>query len=65
MSNLQVVFPNENAATQFADHIRRLGYSASAELTETVDGFPGDVVVVTLASANSVTFSTPTGFITN
>lgn len=41
-----VVFPNENAATQFADHIRTLGYSASAALTESVEGFPWDVVVV-------------------
>lgn len=41
-----LVFPNENAAAQFADHIRTLGYSASAELTETMDCFPWDVVVV-------------------
>jgi hypothetical protein len=41
-----VVFPSENAATQFADHIRTLGYSAAAELTETVAGFPWDVIVV-------------------
>ena len=41
-----VVFPNKNAATQFADHICTLGYSAAVELTETVEAFPWDVIVV-------------------
>lgn len=41
-----VAFPNESAATQFADHICTLGCSALAELTETVEGFPWDVIVV-------------------
>jgi hypothetical protein len=41
-----VVFPNESAARQFADHFSTLGYAASAELTETVENFPWDVVVV-------------------
>jgi regulator of ribonuclease activity B len=41
-----VVFPNENSATQFADHVRTLGYSAAVELTETIEGFPWDVIVV-------------------
>lgn len=41
-----VVFPNEDAARQFADHFSALGYSVSAELTETVENFPWDVVVV-------------------
>ena len=41
-----VVFPNENAAKQFADHFSTLGYAATPELTETVENFPWDVVVV-------------------
>lgn len=41
-----VIFPNENAAKQFADHVSALGYAASAELTETVADFPWDVIVV-------------------
>ena len=41
-----VVFPNENAAKRFADHFSTLGYAASAELTETVENFPWDVVVI-------------------
>jgi hypothetical protein len=41
-----VVFPHENAARQFADHFSTLGYAVSTELTETVENFPWDVVVV-------------------
>jgi len=41
-----VVFPNENTAKQFADHICALGYIVSAELTGTVENFPWDVTVV-------------------
>ena len=41
-----VVFPNENTAKQFADHVCALGYAASAELTGTVEDFPWDVIVV-------------------
>lgn len=41
-----MVFPNENAAKQFADHVCTLGYAASAELTGTVEDFPWDVTVV-------------------
>jgi Regulator of ribonuclease activity B len=41
-----VVFPNEEAAKQFADYFSALGYAASAELTETVKDFPWDVLVV-------------------
>ena len=41
-----VVFPNENAAKQFADHVSALGHTASAELTGTVEDFPWDVIVV-------------------
>lgn len=41
-----VVFPNENKAKQFADHVSALGYAASAELTGTVADFPWDVIVV-------------------
>ena len=41
-----VVFPNENGAKQFANHFSTLGYTASAELTETVENFPWDVVVI-------------------
>ena len=41
-----VVFPNENTAKQFADHVSALGYAASAELTGTVEAFPWDVIVV-------------------
>ena len=41
-----VVFPNENAAKQFADYFCTLGYAASAELTGSVQDFPWDVIVV-------------------
>jgi Regulator of ribonuclease activity B len=41
-----VVFPNESAAKQFADHFSTLGYAASVELTDTVENSPWDVVVV-------------------
>jgi hypothetical protein len=41
-----VVFPHEKAARQFADHFSTLGYAVSTELTETVENFPWDVVVV-------------------
>lgn len=41
-----VVFPTENVAEQFAQHFRTLGYAASVEFAETVEGFPWDVVVV-------------------
>jgi hypothetical protein len=41
-----VVFPNENAARQFADHFSSLGYAVSVELSETVENSPWDVVVV-------------------
>jgi Regulator of ribonuclease activity B len=43
-----VVFPNQDSADQFARHIGALGYEASIEFSETVDGFPWDVVVVNL-----------------
>ena len=38
-----MVFPNESAAKKFVEH---LGYAAWAELTETVEDFPWDVVVI-------------------
>jgi hypothetical protein len=41
-----VVFPNENTAQQFADHVCAHGYAASAENTGTVEAFPWDVIVV-------------------
>ena len=41
-----VVFPDENSAQQFAHHFRALGYKVSAELTNTAEGFPWDVLVV-------------------
>jgi hypothetical protein len=41
-----VVFPNENTATQFANHFRALGFAVSAELAGTVTNFPWDVIVV-------------------
>ena len=41
-----VVFPNETAARQFADHVHTLGYRASAELTGSVQDRPWDVTVV-------------------
>ena len=41
-----VVFPDESTAKQFADYVCTQGYPASAALTETVDGFPWDVVIV-------------------
>ena len=41
-----VVFPNENAATQFVDHFRALGFAISAERTGTVQDCPWDVIVV-------------------
>jgi hypothetical protein len=40
-----VVFPNENTAKQFADHVCSLGCAASAELTGTVEDCPWDVIV--------------------
>ncbi len=43
-----VVFPDENPAQQFANHFRALGYKVSAELTNTAEGFPWDVLVVKL-----------------
>src|SRR5262245_39348145 len=41
-----VVFPNESAARQFADHFSALGFAVSTEHTQTVENFPWDVVVV-------------------
>jgi hypothetical protein len=41
-----VVFPNQNSASQFARHIGALGSAVSLELSETVEGFPWDVIVV-------------------
>lgn len=41
-----VVFPTENTAKQFADHVCALGYAASVELTRTVEDCPWDVIVV-------------------
>ena len=41
-----VVFPNQNLANRFARHIGALGYEVSLELSETVEGFPWDVIVV-------------------
>ena len=41
-----LVFPDQNAAKKFAEHCSTLGYAASVELTETVEDFPWDVVVI-------------------
>ena len=41
-----VVFPNARSAKQFAEQMRTQGYEASHELSETVEGFPWDVIVV-------------------
>jgi|SRR5215813_6455776 len=41
-----VVFPNEGAAQEFAEHFRRLGHRASVEFSGTVAELPWDVVVV-------------------
>ena len=41
-----VVFPSEESATQFAREISAQGYEASREFSETVEGFPWDVIVV-------------------
>lgn len=41
-----VVFPSETSAEGFAKEFQHLGYAASVEFTETVDGLPWDVVVV-------------------
>ena len=41
-----VVFPNQNSANQFASHIGALGHEVSLEISETVEGFPWDVIVV-------------------
>lgn len=40
------VFPSEDAAQQFANHFRALGYETSVDLTRTDEEFPWDVVVV-------------------
>jgi hypothetical protein len=41
-----VVFPDQDSGEKFASHFRTLGYRASVELSETVEAFPWDVVVV-------------------
>ena len=41
-----VVFPDENTATQFANHFSALGFSASAELAGTVPDFPWEVIIL-------------------
>ena len=41
-----IVFPNENSANEFANHVRTIGYEASPEFSETAEGFPWDVIVV-------------------
>jgi len=41
-----VVFPSERSAKQFVSHMRTQGYEASPEFSETVEGFPWDVIVV-------------------
>jgi hypothetical protein len=41
-----VVFPSEEASRMFVEATSQLGYSASAELTECVLGFPWEVTVV-------------------
>ena len=44
--NFSVVFPTENAAEQFAEHFRGLGYTVTVELSECVDELPWDATVV-------------------
>ena len=41
-----VVFPNELSAKEFASRMSSEGYDSSPELSETVEGFPWDVIVV-------------------
>lgn len=41
-----VVFPEENAARQFAEIFRKQGYKVSVEFAETTRDLPWDVVVV-------------------
>jgi hypothetical protein len=41
-----VVFPDQISGEGFASHFRALGYKTSVELSETVEAFPWDVVVV-------------------
>jgi hypothetical protein len=41
-----VVFPDQDSGEKFANHFRALGYRASVELSETVEAFPWDVVVI-------------------
>ena len=41
-----VVFPDENAAKQFANHFRALGHTVSVEPAGTVPEFSRDVLVV-------------------
>lgn len=41
-----VVFPNRDAAEEFADQFRKRGHAASIEFAETDENFPWDVVIV-------------------
>ena len=41
-----IVFRDENTAQQFANYFRALGHKVSAQLTNTAEGFPWDVLVV-------------------
>ena len=41
-----VVFPNGDAAEEFANHSRALGYVVSVESAQTDEEFPWDVVVI-------------------
>jgi|SRR5215469_3326166 len=44
--DFMVVFPNENAAEQFAGQVRALGYTVSVKFTEADKECPWDVVIV-------------------
>jgi hypothetical protein len=44
--DFSVVFPNENAASEFAVHFRNLGYKVSVKRTDTEEGLPWDALVV-------------------
>lgn len=44
--DFEVVFSQEDAAQAFAEQIRRLGYEAFVEKTNTAPGFPWDARVV-------------------
>jgi len=41
-----VVFPSEDSARQFARQMLAEGYGASCDSSETVEGFPWDVIVI-------------------